>query len=713
MSLLILATLLSDPQMSQIVLEGRTQETHIELSFRGKPTFQSFRSHRPNTLVVDVVGASLPAGFPRRVEIIKDVALHLDEHVGSRTRLMRLRLTLPQRLEPQLRASARAIHLTLPVGSTIARALGPAGATPQVEQALALRLQKRLKSLEVEHRSATMKLTDKEEQIERLSRRLRDALSKANQLGVDLRAKKQSYASSELARKRAEGRAQAALEAVQATQAQIRGEVDQLKSVEATKVQSNSQSLRELDARRTEIDELLREQERLKSKVAALDRVTQKQGRESERLIQTEVGLRADVESSTALLALKAQKLRHLNKRLGASESEIAALRKSQKSHARRIKRTAGLIVRRERDLNVINRERVALAKEVVAAKAKVDQRQVAVRKLDAEYVLVRDEVTKIDKRLKTVVSQRKGLARALKSKRGLLKKATVQIAEMEKEEKQALARTASLKRSIEKSDQDERKLLLRLASVRQSLEEKNKSLEALKRRLVPSAKKRKALAQQLKAERERVSAADAQVAELSAELSRRQEQLTKDQQQLARLQRQRRAQAKRATALAAKTKHTASQRAQTKSKLAAVKALPKPRVKPVLVAQAQPAEAKKRVSDAQDGAGFGGGPSVSTGRFERIGYRPVGPERVLIRFGGDAKVTLRKVGTTMTRVRLPGVSSPAKRLRALDTSLFGGLVQSIRPRRSRRGMTVELRHEEGIDFRIVRTVSGAELRIR
>ena len=140
MSILVLATLLSDPQMSQIVLEGRTQETHIELSFRGKPTFQSFRSHQPNTLVVDVVGAGLPAGFPRRVEIIKDVILHLDEHVGSRTRLMRVRLSLPQRFEPQLRASARAIHLTLPIGSTVARALGPAGASPQVEQALALRL---------------------------------------------------------------------------------------------------------------------------------------------------------------------------------------------------------------------------------------------------------------------------------------------------------------------------------------------------------------------------------------------------------------------------------------------------------------------------------------------------------------------------------------------------------------------------------------------
>ena len=39
-------------------------------------------------------------------------------------------------------------------------------------------------------------------------------------------------------------------------------------------------------------DELLREQERLKSNLAALDRVTVKQGHESERLIQAEVGLR-------------------------------------------------------------------------------------------------------------------------------------------------------------------------------------------------------------------------------------------------------------------------------------------------------------------------------------------------------------------------------------------------------------------------------------
>ena len=136
-------------------------------------------------------------------------------------------------------------------------------------------------------------------------------------------------------------------------------------------------------------------------------------------------------------------------------------------------------------------------------------------------------------------------------------------------------------------------------------------------------------------------------------------------------------------------------------------------KAKRVLVATAKPTGKKKKLSDVQSGAGFGGGPKLETGRFERIGYRPVGPERVLIRFGGDADVTLTKKGSTVTRVRLPGVSAPSKRLRALDTSLFGGLVQSIRPRRTRRGMWVELRHEEGVEFRIVRTVSGAELRVR
>jgi septal ring factor EnvC (AmiA/AmiB activator) len=713
MSVLLLAALISDPQMNQIVLEGRSQETRVELSFRGKPTFQSFRSHAPNTLVVDVVGASLPAGFPSQVEVIEGVTLHLTEHVGSRTRLMRLRLTLPTRLEPQLQASPRAIHLTLPIGSVVARAIGPSGAAPQLEKALASRLQERLKGLEKEHSTARGQLTQKEEQIERLSRRLRDALSKVNSLDTDLKAKNQRYASSEIARKRAEGQAKEALKAVQATQAQVAGEVGGLRRREAKQVQLSSKSLQELVARRADIDRLLREQESIKSKLSALSRVTQKQARESKRLVQTEVGLRADVDASSVALAARRAELRRLNRKVGESEQSIGTLRAKSKKYDRSIGRTNAKIVRRTKDLKVIKSDRSRLQESLKSLEAKLARRQAAATELDALYIAVRDEVSGIDKRLKTAVGERKALGKALRSMRAELKATQRTIDQKKAQAKRAVTQAVALERELKGASSEQGKLVAQLEAARATAQGKQRALRALRDKLAPVAKQRKELLAALAAEQALGASADAEVVKLSAALSAREKQLKTEQAQLARLQRQRRAQLKRVAQLAAKNKATQMSAAVTAKRLAKAQAKPVVKAKPVLVAAAKPVGKKRKLSDAQSGAGFGGGPKLETGRFERIGYRPVGPERVLIRFGGDGNVTLSKTSSTATRVRMPGVSASTKRLRALDTSLFGGLVQSIRPRRTRRGMWVELRHEAGVEFRVVRTVSGAELRVR
>ena len=214
--------------------------------------------------------------------------------------------------------------------------------------------------------------------------------------------------------------------------------------------------------------------------------------------------------------------MKQLNRRVSASEHKITALR-SQKSYSRRLKRTAGLLARRARDLKVLNRDRTDLDKAFIDLKAKVDQRQLAVRKLDSEYVLVRDEVKKSDQRLKGMVAQRKGLARELRSKRSARQS---QIVGMKNEEKAVLARSVEMERSIRKLDREGQKLKGRLASARKSLTEKNNLLRGIERRLVPAEKQRKALAAQLKAEQGRVGAADAQVAQMSAQLSRHQKHL-------------------------------------------------------------------------------------------------------------------------------------------------------------------------------------------
>ena len=711
MSLLVLAALLTDPQLSQIVLEGRSQETHIEMSFRGKPTFQSFRSHQPNTLVVDIVGASLPSGFPKRFEVVDGVVLHLDEHVGSRTRLMRMRISLPKRLEPKLTASARAVHVVLPVGSTVARALGPSGAAPEVEQALALRLQQRLKTLEGAHRSAQGQLTEKEEQIERLSRRLSEALAQVKGLDAQLAAGKKRVADSERARQVAEGQAAAALQAVRATQDEARQEVVALRSQEAKQLQANSQGLRELEARRDDIDQLLRDQERLKSQLAALARVATKQQRESDRLVQTEVGLRADVESGQAALGKRTAALRQLNQSVDRRQKQLEALQRSRRSDAARLKRTDAAIRARKQDLAVTERARKSLARNLKSAKSKLTEREAVKAALDSEYEAVRRRNDALDKALADVVQSRKRLGRQLKSKRTAVKKTKAQIQKTKQAERSASAAVATLERSIASVEAERSKATQSLERAQRRAAERQRRVQALRAKLEPLKGAQAKLEERLAQERQRGQAADALVAQLGADLSAQEKRTAAGQRELERLKRQRRAQSKRAAQLAAQAKRAKTRSASTQAQLKAVK---KPAVpKPVLVADARRVEPKPRASDATPATGFGGGPASATGRFERIGYRPVGPERVLIRFGGNAKVTMTKVGKRMTRVRLPGVSGASKKLRALDTSLFGGLVESIRPKQTRRGMTIELRHEQGIEFHVVRTVSGVELRVR
>ena len=84
--------------------------------------------------------------------------------------------------------------------------------------------------------------------------------------------------------------------------------------------------MRELEARRDDIDQLLRDQERLKSQLAALARVATKQQRESDRLVQTEVGLRADVESGQAALGKRTAALRQLNQSVDRRQKQLEAL---------------------------------------------------------------------------------------------------------------------------------------------------------------------------------------------------------------------------------------------------------------------------------------------------------------------------------------------------------------------------------------------------
>ena len=92
MMLSLLFMFVADPGLQQVHVEGRAQATHIDLRFSGRPTFQAFQSQAEGLLVVDVVGGKRPAGFPETISLHQGAQLKLVEHVGSRTRLLRLEL---------------------------------------------------------------------------------------------------------------------------------------------------------------------------------------------------------------------------------------------------------------------------------------------------------------------------------------------------------------------------------------------------------------------------------------------------------------------------------------------------------------------------------------------------------------------------------------------------------------------------------------------
>ncbi|MDE0882647.1 MAG: hypothetical protein OSB21_08640 [Myxococcota bacterium] len=710
MTALLLAVLMSDPQMTQVTFEGRSQDTLIDIRFHGRPTFQSFRSYSPNVLVVDVVGASLPAGFPAAAEVMKDVRLELSEHVGRRTRLLRIRLTLPPRLEPQLLAAAQGIHVILPRSSAVAKAFGPAGARPAVQQALASRLQKKLHSLQGVHSKVSEQLTAKEEEIERLARRLSDALAKVNRLDRNLVAKDRSVADAERARRQAEGKAAHALLAVEATQAQVRGEVTALERKQAGALLEQVKGAAELEARRSEIDRLLRQQETLKTQLSALRRTTGKQGRERERLVQTEVGLRADVETNLRELSKESAELRQLNKRVKSGEQALVSLASDRKKNQKSLRKVTKNIVGRRVDLTRIEGLGEKLDSSLKTLQASISSRQVKADKLQASYAKARSALKHKQQEQKRSLTQRKALDKSLLLAAKRSASTEKRINKTEAENGRLRSQAKATQASIKSASAEEIELRARARELSQKSSVLRGVLATLKTKLKPLTQRKSVLASAIDGEQQRVAHLDAEVAKATAALAQAGKGLKKYKALLARLQRQRKAQQSLATALNKKTEQTRIARAKVSVKSELRKVVV---AEPVLVAEAKPRGARKVLSDAQPRAGFGGGPPVQRGRFERIGYRPIGPERVLVRFGGNSEPKLRRVSKGRSVLTLPGVSATGKRLRALDTSLFGGMVLSILPGQTRQGLKVELRHEEGVTFDLLRTVSGVELRLR
>jgi hypothetical protein len=706
---LMLAALISDPQMTQVVLEGREQDTLIELQFQGNPTFQSFRSHQPNVLVVDVVGAGLPSDFPAKLRVMKGVELSFVEHVGARTRLMRVQIKLPVRMDPELKTAPKRIRILLPKGSTVAQVVGSGGAQAGRQQELAGRMQKRLQELELSHGKARKQLTEKEEQIERLSRRLANALSAQQSMAQVAAKKDKSVADAEAARRKAEDRAAAALRAVTATEAQVRGETDTLKRRHAQGAQEQAKSLTELQARRREIDRLLQEQEQIKSQIGALQRATSKQELEAERLVQTEVGLRANVEQGQAQVGAKQRTLKGLNGRIRNSEKASKELEARRKRLEKKLKRYTRDIRTFKGRVSALDKVSVGVRDAVAKADVKISGRLVVRSELSDELKKKRVVLASLERRRVRQKKARSSLAKTVRSLRSVLKKKKAEQTQIEGRIKRSDVAHEELKASLQRAEVDRAKLERSVARWMAKLEASEAKLKVTEKALVPLKHQHKGLAAKVAAAKTAVARVDAQVAQASASVTQAQAGVKAKRKQLARLERQRRAQERHAAALAKKAesaRHVAS--------ALEFKVKKTPKAKPVLVAAVAPRPApSKSVSDALPEAGFGGGPAVQSGRFERIGYRPVGPERVLVRYGGNSQPKLSQASKRTTVLTLPGVSASSKRLRALDTSLFGGLVQSIRPRRTRRGLRVELKHEQGVQFQMVRTAAGVELRLR
>ncbi|HBU47975.1 MAG TPA: hypothetical protein DEB46_06655 [Myxococcales bacterium] len=748
----LLFMFVADPGLQQVHVEGRSQATHIDLSFSGRPTFQAFQSQAEGLLVVDVVGGKRPAGFPERIPLHGDAHLRLVEHVGSRTRLLRLELHTAKGVSSSARALRGGIRLEVRQGSKGLRVFQASGSrlveppsskveaprSPPVDDSnvkgleLALKKERqetnRLRQLigsfrrhsgerTAELRSLDENLSERRAQSKRRKAELKAAGKSLSEVEKKIRLRRQEIVK------------------LQAAEADAKRRLDQVKGSSKDRgAELNRLELVEL-AHRAEITRLVREEMDLEQgDTAYLARMAKlqlsvKSLAKKQKKLTAKAAKRANVLKSREQEAegLKAEQARY-RRRIKELDQRHAKIDKGVQAKDKELEQLRG-------KLDVLDRELgVAIARYEKAQKglgkaqneeADFENRAVALRARIAK--LVRDTADReaqhgqANRRLGKQRARIKKLTASVASARNDAQRAGVQLARARKAVASTEQRAAALSQEFARLEALSSKAKGRLSEFETKLAAQRKVVQALRERLAkqqaglskvaPGAKAAKVNLAKLKREKQRLKAA---LKATQKRIDNRQKNVAVTRRDLVKTK----AEVGRLNADLASLKRRQSSQLDRTQELN-----PKRQLK-------RKTSVKKTRKERLHSNGFGGAQGAITSErvakhkvegakksdrqtlVKRVGYRPVGPERVVIHVQGKPKAKLKQISETTTLLEIRGARS-VKTNGSLNTRRFGGRIHRISSRYKQGRVRVRITHESGLRLKSVHKKGRLEVRVR
>ncbi|MBM65300.1 MAG: hypothetical protein CMH55_03585 [Myxococcales bacterium] len=794
----------ADPGLQQVHVEGRDQATHIDLRFNGRPTFQAFQSEAEGLLVVDVVGGKRPTGFPETIPLFPGSELKLVEHIGSRTRLLRLELHSQKGVPSSARALRGGIRLELRQGSKGLRVFQASGS-----RLAAARAPESPKPVVTAERGPTTKqladaLGREREETARLRQLLANFRRHSGERADELRGLDVKVSEGRARSKKRQKVLKAAGQALSQLEKKIRlrrQEIVKLEAAEAeakqrlAQVQGSSRDrtaeLNRLElvelAHRAEITRLVREEMDLEkgdtsylARVAKLqlsiNGLAKKQKKLAAKAAKKQAALKAREQESKGLLTEQTR----YRRRIADLDRRYASVKKAVKGQDQKLVKLRAKLDGLDGELGTaLTRYEQATKrlKKSKASEADLENRAVDLRAQIAK--LVRDTADReaqhgqSERRLGREQARVKKLSASVEAARKQAQRAGVLLAKAHKKADETdrranglakeLARLRVLASRAERGLSDAQEalgdergeveaLVKRLAKRRKILADATAKEKSIRAELAETAKAQRRTGQALAAAKKRLEQRQAAVARLQKTLKNKKDKVRRMESSAVSVRQQSlemsNAEERMRAALGQSRKRFQSSRDEVKARQSEVDALIRERKKVEKAAAKASAKAKnlavkakaerarilrarKKPSQARVAPnGFGGergaGGSAKKRRAEarsklrdgsksnvkRVGYRPVGPERVVIHVDGQLSGTLKRISPTTTVFEIPGARS-AKTSASLNTKRFGGSIHRISSRLKQGKMRVRITHEAGLRLKTVNKKGRLEVRVR
>lgn len=781
MMLSLMLMFVADPGLQQVRVDGRANITRIDFQFSGRPTFQAFRSESEGLLVVDVVGGQRPTGFPESIQLFEGASLKLVEHVGNRTRLLRLELHGKKGLHTSAQAVGSGIRLELRAGSRGLRVFQASGS--RFAKAAPKKVAPPAAKSAVEPSTADLTVALKRERDE--TARLRQLVSKfrrhqgeRNRELQTLEEQARDQRGRTKGKQRQVTKAAAALGETERKIQTRRQEIVKLEAAEAEAKQRLAQvagsakdrqaALDRLElvelAHRAEITRLLREEMDLeKGDASYLDRVAKLQ-LSINGLSQRQKSLETKAKKERTELtrrqkeeqALVAEQARY-RRRVKGVEARLVGAKKASKAQSTTVKKL-------RQQLDLLDGELAKAQGRLKAESDRLKKRRQTEAKLANQAVDLRAKIAKLVRDTADREALQNQILRRTAGKKAYAKKLESDLVKVRKGAQKAGVGLAKARRSLELAERSGRSLTTELSRLKNlddgaqaSLKEAGHELQTAQARLIQlkrtvaarrkvieatgkDEKTLKAALKRARAERRRLETELRQAnsgLERSRKSSRNLATLVDKQNRIIESTRvavdQAKQETEQALKAAAQARATlASRQAQVKAAESRAEALQKAsrkaeqeakaktalaaRLKPKKRPVPKPAPRAKVVPRAEP-VGFGGQnraqrKSSKGSRVTRVGYRPIGPERVVIHVDGPVTGKLKRVSKTTTIFEMKGLRT-SKDMASLNTARFGGRIHRITPGRRKGRVRVRITHEAGLRLRSVNKKGRLEVRVQ